>query len=448
MSAAPGAPISPASHVQAALADAAGARVRRRLLPFLFTLYIIAYLDRINVGFASLQMNRDLGLSDAVFGLGAGLFFIGYFIFEIPSNLILARVGARTWIARIMVTWGIAAIAMMFVRGAASFYIVRFLLGAAEAGFFPGVILYLGWWFREREQARAIALFMTATAVAGIIAGPISGALLMMHGALEIRGWQWLFAMEGLPAIILGVVVLFWLPNRPEDARWIPGDERDALSGILAAERQLRVRTSRHGLGEGLLDRRVWLMATIYFCFVMGLYGVNLWLPQIVKGLGAGGDLRIGMITAIPSLAAALCMVRVGRASDRSGERRRYLVRSLTAAAAGLFFSAITRNLLVELAAISLSFAGISSALGPFWAIPNEFLGGAAAAGAIALINSLGNLGGFAGPTLMGYMKQATGGFADGLALLALGLAAAASLSMLVPRSKAASPPDLSFPRV
>ena len=436
MSAAPGALLSPSSPVHAALADAALARVRRRLLPFLFALYIIAYMDRINVGFASLQMNRDLGLSDTVFGLGAGLFFIGYFIFEIPSNLILARVGARTWIARIMVTWGMAAIAMMFVRGAASFYTVRFLLGAAEAGFFPGVILYLGWWFPEREQARAIALFMTATAVAGIIVGPISGALLTMHGVLGISGWQWLFAMEGLPAIILGMVVIFWLPDRPEEARWIPDDERTALSEMLAAERQQRARTSRHGLGEGLFDRRVWLMATIYFCFVMGLYGVNLWLPQIVKGLSTGGDLEIGLITAIPSLAAALCMVRVGRASDRSGERRRYLVLSLIAAAAGLFFSAITHNPIVELAAISLSFAGISSALGPFWAIPNEFLGGAAAAGGIALINSLGNLGGFAGPTLMGYMKQSTGGFAAGLALLALSIAAAASLSMLVPRAK------------
>ena len=434
MSAAPGAPLSSTPPAQAALADAAVARVRRHLLPFLFTLYIIAYMDRINVGFASLQMNRELGLSDTVFGLGAGLFFVGYFIFEIPSNLILARVGARTWIARIMVTWGMAAIAMMFVRGAASFYTVRFLLGAAEAGFFPGVILYLGWWFPEREQARAIALFMTATAIAGIVVGPISGALLTMHGVLGISGWQWLFAMEGLPAILLGMVVIFWLPDRPEDARWIPDDERSALSEMLAAERQLRARTSRHGLGEGLFDLRVWLMATIYFCFVMGLYGVNLWLPQIVRGLSPGSDFVIGLITAIPSVAAALCMVRVGRASDRSGERRRYLVLSLAAAAAGLFLSAITHNPFVELAAISVSFAGISSALGPFWAIPNQFLGGAAAAGGIALINSLGNLGGFAGPTLMGYMKQSTGSFAAGLALLALSLAAAASLSMLVPR--------------
>jgi MFS transporter, ACS family, tartrate transporter len=419
---------------QAALADAALAKVRRHLLPFLFVLYIVNYMDRINVGFASLRMNHDLGLSDAVFGVGAGLFFIGYFIFEIPSNLILARVGARTWIARIMVTWGLAAIAMMFVRGARSFYTLRFLLGAAEAGFFPGVVLYLGWWFPERERARAIALFMTATAIAGVVVGPISGALLMLHGFLGIKGWQWLFAMQGFPAMVLGIMVAFWLPDRPDEARWLSASERGALAETLSRERALRDTGARRTLGEGLLDARVWLLATIYFGFVMGVYGVNLWLPQIVKGFGLGGDFAIGVITAIPSVAAAICMVQVGRASDRSGERRRYLGLALTVGSLGLLLSAMTRNPYVELAAISISFAGISSALGPFWAIPNVFLGGAAAAGGIALINSLGNLGGFVGPTLMGYMKQTTGGFAGGLALLAVGIAGAASLSMFVPR--------------
>ncbi len=417
------------------LEDAALRKVRRKLLPFLFVLYIIAYMDRINVGFASLRMNQDLGLSDAVFGLGAGLFFIGYFIFEIPSNLILARVGARTWIARIMVTWGIAAIAMMLVRGEASFYTMRFLLGAAEAGFFPGVILYLGWWFPERERARVIALFMAATAIAGIVVGPISGALLTMHGLLGIKGWQWLFAMEGLPAIALGIAVLVWLPDRPDDASWLSIDERRALSGVLTAERRLRAPAARHSLGAGLFDGRVWLLAAVYFGIVMGLYGVNLWLPQIVKALHPGSDFEIGLIAAIPSLAAALCMVQVGRASDRSGERRRYLVLALVSGAAGLLVSAVTRNAYLELAAIAFSFAGISSALGPFWAIPNAFLGGAAAAGGIALINSLGNLGGFAGPTLVGYLKQTTGTFAGGLAMLAVVLTVAATAAMLLPRS-------------
>ncbi len=427
-------PVSALWSAEAALADAALAKVRRHLLPFLFLLYIVNYMDRINVGFASLRMNHDLGLSDRVFGVGAGLFFIGYFIFEIPSNLILARVGARTWISRIMITWGLVAIAMMFVRGQRSFYALRFLLGAAEAGFFPGVVLYLGWWFPERERARAIALFMTATAIAGIVVGPISGALLMMHGFLGIKGWQWLFAMEGFPAIVLGLVVAFWLPDRPDEARWLSASEGGALTENLARERALRDTGAHHTLGEGLLDARVWLLAAIYFGFVMGVYGVNLWLPRIVGSFGLGSDLAIGVLTAIPSVAAAICMVQVGRVSDRSGERRRYLVLALTVGALGLLLSAITGNLYLELVAISISFAGISSALGPFWAIPNLFLGGAAAAGGIALINSLGNLGGFVGPTLMGYMKQTTGGFAGGLALLALGIAGAASLSMFVPR--------------
>ena len=435
MSAAAGSPARPAIAATDALVDAALAKVRRRLLPFLFALYIVAYMDRINVGFASLRMNQDLGLSDTVFGLGSGLFFIGYFIFEIPSNVILTRVGARAWIARIMITWGIAAIAMMFVRGEKSFYTIRFLLGAAEAGFFPGVILYLGWWFPDRERARAIALFMTATAIAGIVVGPISGALLAMHGALGIKGWQWLFAMEGLPATILGLAVIVWLPDRPEDAKWIPSDERSALCNALVAERELRASAVKHSLIAGLSDARVWLMSSIYFGFAVGFYGVNMWLPQIVKRMNPGGDFAIGMVAAIPSIAAVLCMVQVGRLSDRSGERRRYLVLSLLAAAAGLLVSAITHNSFVELAAISVCFAGISSALGPFWSIPNAFLGGAAAAGGIALINSTGNLGGFVGPTLMGYLKQSTGNFAAGLALLALVLATAASLSMFVPRT-------------
>ena len=428
-----------AGDIQADSALAAAlAKVRRNLLPFLFVLYIIAYMDRINVGFASLQMNRDAGLSDTVFGLGAGLFFVGYFIFEIPSNLILARVGARVWIARIMITWGMVAIAMMFVRGAASFYALRFLLGAAEAGFFPGVILYLSWWFPEREQARAIALFMTATAVAGIVVGPISGALLMMHGVLGVKGWQWLFAMEGVPAILLGIIVVFWLPDRPDEASWLSPDERRALSDTLAAENAARARRTQHSLGAGLSDWRVWLLAAIYFGMVMGFYGVSLWLPQIVKGMHPGSDFTIGVIAAIPSLAAALCMVQVGRLSDRTGERRLILALALFAGALGLLLSALTHNPIVELAAIALSSAGISSALGPFWAIPNVFRGGAAAAGGIALINSLGNLGGFAGPTLMGYMKQATGGFAGGLGALAFALAAAGALALLLPRSRPA----------
>jgi ACS family tartrate transporter-like MFS transporter len=422
------------------LLEMALSRVRRRLLPFLFILYVTAYTDRVNVGFASLTMNHDLGLSDQVFGIGAGLFFIGYFIFEIPSNLILARVGARAWIARIMITWGVAAIAMMFVRGEASFYAMRLLLGAAEAGFFPGVILYLGWWFPAREQARAIALFMTATAIAGVIVGPLSGGLLSMHGMMGIKGWQWLFLMEGIPAIALGAAVIRVLPDNPEQARWLRRDERRVLIAVLDSERQLRSAASRHTLAHGLRDARVWLLAAIYFGMVTGLYGVNLWLPQIIRHVAGAGDLAVGVIAAVPSLAAAVSMVWVGRMSDRSGERRHYLMISLAAGAAGLALSAIAENPILELAAITMSLAGISSALGPFWAIPHGFLGGAAAAGGIALINSLGNLGGFAGPTAMGYLRGAGGGFGAGLGALAAGLVAAAVLAMLTPARSEASP--------
>ncbi|HYB89631.1 MAG TPA: MFS transporter [Candidatus Binataceae bacterium] len=412
-----------------ALEASALATVRRNLLPFLFVLYIVAYLDRINVGFASLQMNRALGLSDAVFGFGAGLFFIGYFLFEIPSNLVLKRVGARRWIARIMVSWGLVAIAMMFVRGARSFYAMRFLLGIAEAGFFPGVIFYLTRWFPAREQARAIALFMTATAIAGVIAGPVSGALLTMHGTLGLAGWQWLFMMEGLPALGLGIIVALRLPDDPAQARWLSADERRALANLLSRENDASRRAKKLDLGEGLAHGRVWLLALIYFGLIAGNYGVILWLPQIVAGFRARSDFAIGMISTAPFIIGALAMVQVGRLSDRRGERRWHLAGSIFAGAAGLIAAAAARNPAFEFAAICLAAAGIFSALGPFWAIPPAFLEGTAAAGGIALINSLGNLGGFVGPYVVGIVRQATGGFAGGLAVLAFSLVCSAALA-------------------
>jgi MFS transporter, ACS family, tartrate transporter len=412
------------------LEQAALARVRRRLLPFLFVLYIVAYLDRINVGFASLQMNRALGLSDAAFGFGAGLFFVGYFLFEVPSNLILARVGARRWIARIMITWGIAAIAMMFVRGEQSFYAVRFLLGAAEAGFFPGVILYLTYWFPARERARAVALFMTATAIAGVVAGPVSGALLEIHGLLGLAGWQWLFIVEGIPAIVLGVAIALRLPDAPAEARWLGAEECAALERLLEAEREAAHGAQQRRLVAGLASRRVWMLSLIYFGMVVGLYGVSFWLPQIVKGLGHLSDFMVGVISALPFLAAALSMVAVGRSSDRTGERRRHLAISAFVGATGLVLSAATGNPIAELVALSIGAAGIFSAFGPFWAIPSSFLGGTAAAGGIALINSLGNLGGFVGPWLVGAVKEATQSFAGGLVVLAAALALAGILAL------------------
>jgi D-galactonate transporter len=408
---------------------AALVRIRRRLLPFTFLLYIVAYLDRINVGFAALQMNRDLGLGDAEFGLGAGVFFIGYFLFEIPSNLILERVGARAWIARIMISWGAVAMAMATVRGAASFYLLRFLLGLAEAGFFPGIIVYLTYWFPAPQRARAIALFMTASAMAGVIGGPVSGVLLAAGGMLGLAGWQWLFILEGLPSIILGVVVLFYLDDGHKDARWLTAEEKRWLAESLAREAEHPL---EHRLIRGLTDSRVWLLALLYFAIVTGLYGVSMWLPQIVSGLGTLDNLEVGFVSTVPFLAAAVAMVKVGQSSNRRRERRWHVALSAFAGAAGLMLSASAHNPLIAIGALALGAAGIWGTMGPFWSMPSEYLGGTAAAAAIALINSVGNLGGFAGPYLVGMVRQMSHSFGGGLAAMALMLALAGCLALAV----------------
>ena len=418
---------------EARLADAALSKARRRLIPFLFVLYLVAYLDRINVGFASLQMNRELGLTESVFGLGAGLFFVGYSIFEVPSNLILERVGARRWIARIMISWGIVAMAMIAVRGAASFFALRFVLGLAEAGFFPGVILYLTFWFPAREQARAVALFMTATALAGVVAGPVSGALLELHGLAGLSGWQWLFILEGLPAVVGGVLVLRILPDGPNSAVWLEVDERDALLKRLERERRRGTQKRSHSLVEAISNSTVWLLSLVYFAIVFGLYGVTFWLPQIIRSFGERSDLGIGMLSAIPFVGAALAMVLVGRASDLSGERRWHLAGCAAAGAAGLMLAAATRSPVLSLGALSIAAAGIWATFGPFWAMPPEFLSGTAAAGSIALINSIGNLGGFAGPYVVGVVKQATHSFAGGMIVMAASLVVGGVLALTLP---------------
>jgi ACS family tartrate transporter-like MFS transporter len=411
-------------------AEAALSKVRRRLLPFLFTLYIVAYLDRINVGFAALQMNREVGLSQASFGFGAGIFFLGYFIFEIPSNLILQRVGARRWIARIMVSWGLTASAMMFVRGASSFHALRFVLGVAEAGFFPGMIYYLTFWFPQRERARAIALFMTATALAGVIAGPISGVLLTLHGLGGLSGWQWMFLLEGIPAMVMGVAVWRYLPDHPGDAPWLTPVERDALIATIAAD--TGPRSLAHGdLRRAMLSGRVWLLTLFYFLFAFGLYGISFWLPQILKGFGTMSVLAVGFASAIPFAVAGVAMVLVGRSSDRMNERRTHLALCALAGAVGFFAAAYARSPILELACITLAAAATSSCVGPFWAIPAGILTEAAAAGGIALINSVGNLGGFAGPYVAGFIVQRTHNFAAALVTmgLALGIAAVVALA-------------------
>src|SRR5579863_897433 len=355
---------------------AAYAKVRWKLIPFLFALYVVSYLDRINVGFASLQMNRELGLSEAAFGFGAGIFFIGYFIFEIPSNLVLQRIGARVWISRIMISWGIAAMAMMFTRGVKSFCLLRFILGAAEAGFFPGIIFYLTNWFPARERARAIAAFMTATQVAGIIAGPLSGVLLGMDGEWRLSGWQWLFLAEGLPALVLGFAVIAYLPDGPNDAKWLSPDERRSLLARLAIEREMIGDGAGRTLAVALTSARVWLLSLLYFMIVFGHYGIALWLPQILKAFGGLSDLRVGMLSSIPFITAAIAMVIVGRRSDSRNERRWHLALSAFVGAGALALSAAAHQPLFGLLAISVAAAGVSSTAGPFWTLPPAFLQG------------------------------------------------------------------------
>jgi MFS transporter, ACS family, tartrate transporter len=415
---------------QAQLADAALSKARRKLLPLLFVLYVVAYLDRINVGFASLQMNRELGLSESAFGLGAGLFFLGYSLCEVPSNLILERVGARLWIARIMISWGIAAVAMSAVRGTASFFALRLILGMAEAGFFPGVILYLTYWFPSREQARSVALFMTATALAGIVAGPVSGAILGMHGIARLSGWQWLFVLEGLPALILGIVVLRYLPDSPQTAAWLSGDEREALGSRLEQHRRVSTLDHRRDFAEAISNSTVWILSLVYFGIIFGLYGVTFWLPQIIKGFGNHSDFGIGMLSALPFVGAAFAMVLIGRSSDLSGERRWHFTISAIVGAGGLILASITQSPFLSLVSISIAAAGIWGTFGPFWAQVSGRFTGTAAAGSIALINSIGNLGGFAGPYIVGTVKQSTHTFAGGMLVMATSVLAASLLAL------------------
>jgi D-galactonate transporter len=406
------------------------ARVGRRLLPFLFLCYVVAYLDRVNVGFAKLQMQADLHLSDTVYGLGAGIFFLGYFLFEVPANLMMLRVGARRWIARIMASWGLVSAAMLFADSAASFYLMRFLLGVAEAGFFPGVILYLTYWYPAQRRARIVAIFMSGVAVAGVAGGPLSGWIMSHfdgHGGLA--GWQWLFLLEGLPAVLLGVLTLALLDDGIDDANWLDDEEKALLKHELAGDGAPRAPWGlRHVFGSS----RVWILALIYFLLVMGLYGVGFWLPQLIRNTGVQDVLDIGLLTAIPYGIAALTMIAAARHSDRSGERRWHVALAAFAGAAGLLASTqYANNPLLALAALSVATAGILSAFPVFWSIPTAMLGGSAAAAGIAMINSLGNLAGFVSPYLVGAIKDATHSTANGITLLAVSLAAGGALVLL-----------------
>lgn len=420
---------------------AALAKVARRLLPFLFLLYIVCFLDRVNVGFAALQMNRDLGFSAAVYGFGAGVFFLGYVLFEVPSNLILARVGARAWIARIMVTWGLVACAMMLVRGPVSFYGLRFVLGMAEAGFFPGMIYYLSGWFPAEARARAVARFMVAIPLSGVIGGPLSGALLGLNGHLGLAGWQWLFLLEGLPAVVLGFVVLVWLPEGPGRATWLSPAEREWLVACLGRERDECGR--RHGLSvlQALSSGTVWQLGLLLLlCNAFGVYVLGLWLPQIVRAVAGLSDFGVGVVTAVPNLVAAASMVIVGAWSDRSGERLLYVAATAGVAAIGFMASAFLHSPVPVVAALSLAAAGLLSSHGPFWPLPSVFLSGSAAAGGIALICSIANLAGFVGPYVVGVLKGSSGSFRSGLVLLGLASLAGAALALRLRRAPRLAP--------
>jgi len=395
------------------------ATVTRRLIPFLFLLFVVNFLDRVNVGFAALQMNADLGLTPDVFGLGVGIFFVGYLIFEIPSNLVLQRIGARIWIARIMVTWGVLSMAMALATGTKSFYVLRFLLGVAEAGFVPGILLYLGQWFPERARAAAVSKFMSASAISIVVGGPVSGLVMQLGGAMGLAGWQWLFILEGAPAVILGLVCLRYLDNRPADATWLSAGQRTWLCATLEREASSR---GGHGLsvaGAALRDAKVWLLGGIYFCIGVGFYGVSLWLPQIVRQLSGWSPLTIGLATAVPFVAAAAAMVLNGRHSDRTGERTGHIIGSCLLGAVGFAVGAFAGNLAVALMGVSLGAVGIWGCIGVFWSLPMAVLGGAGAAAGIALINSVGNIGGFAGPYLIGFLRTRTPDFSASLLLIA-----------------------------
>jgi ACS family tartrate transporter-like MFS transporter len=415
--------------------DTVLSKVRRRLIPFLFLLYIVAYLDRINVGFAALQMNEALGFSATTYGLGAGMFFLSYVLFEIPSNVILARIGARLWIARIMITWGIVSSSMMFVRSAAGFYVLRFLLGAAEAGFFPGLIFYLTQWFPARERARTIALFMTATLTAGVIGGPISGALLSLHGAAGLAGWQWLFLLEGAPAIALGFVVLRVLTDRPEHACWLADTERAALVASLEADARPRNEPHHASPWRALGNRRTWRLAVAHFTIPVMLYGLGFWLPQMIKTASKGSDFTVGVLSAIPYALGAIAMVLAGRHSDRTGERRWHFAIAATVGGAALAISTAGTGIVFSIVTLSIAMIGLASMFGPFWALATSSraaLSNAAAAASIALVNSVGNTGGFVGPYLLGAINDRTHSFAFGLYAIAAMMAAGAALVLTV----------------
>lgn len=407
-------------------ADVILRRAAWRLIPVMMLMYVVSYLDRTNISFARLTMGADIpGFTPEVYGFGAGIFFWGYFLFEVPSNLVLDKVGARVWMCRIMVTWGLLSMATAFVTGPTSFYVVRFLLGAAEAGLYPGMILYMTYWFPQATRGRFIALFLAAVPLASVIGAPLSGFLLDVRG-LGLSGWQWLLILEGMPSVLLGIAVLWLLPDRPNTAQWLTQEEKEIVAARLAAEPNGEI----HGFWELLRDKRIWILIIPDFSIVIGLYGLGLWMPQIISSMGFT-HLQTGFLVALPYLLAMGAMVLVGASSDRRGERVFHVAASALTAALGLVGAALFTAPVLVVASFCLASMGIYSALAVFWTLPTAILRGMAAAGGLALLNSFANLGGFFGPDLMGRLYAATGNYTLGLLLLA-GMETLAAISVVI----------------
>ncbi|MHC2332915.1 MFS transporter [Bradyrhizobium sp. USDA 4454] len=413
------------------------AKISYRLIPILVIAYFFCVLDRVNVSFAALTMNADLSFSPLVYAWGAGIFFFGYFILEIPSNLALHRFGARRWIARIMILWGIISAGMAFVTGPTSFYVTRFLLGLAEAGFFPGIILYLTYWFPAEYRARVMSSFILGAPLSAAIGGPLCGLLLELNGFLGLKGWQWLFITEGIPSVAIGIVSLLYLDDRPADAGWLSPQQKAWLEGRLANERASVETTHKYSLGQALRSPRVIALGLVYFGLLAGLYGVQFWLPQIVKGFGLS-NLQTGFVTALPFAFGGLAMIFWGARSDRKRERIWHIVLALLVSAGGLAVSAYGGSLVVTMFALIVASMAGFAAFGLFWTLPSALLTGAAAAGGLALINSIGSLAGFGGPYLIGWIKEGTGSAVAGLLFLSvLPLLAAAIVTVLKHDGKA-----------
>lgn len=393
-------------------------KLNLRLLPFLMLCFFIAILDRVNIGIASLTMNQDLGFGPEIFGFGAGIFFFGYFLFEIPSNLILEKVGARKWIARIMISWGIVSIAMMFVNNVTTFYILRVLLGVAEAGFYPGIIFYLTTFYPAAHRTRALGFFQMASPIAVAIGSPISGMLLGMDGILEMKGWQWLFLIEGIPAIVLGFLCFKFLVDSPRKANWLTKEEQEWLTAKIESENKQKD-LGHLKFGQLFSKPQFIMQVVVYFCIVIGLYGVSFWLPQIIKSTSASSNLVVSFLSAVPSIFAAAAIFFVAKSSQKTGENKLHAAIPLIIGGIGLLISAFTANPVISLLALAIASAGIQASIPPFWGFPSKLFVGAAAAGAIATINSFGNLGGFVGPYVVGYLRESTGLMQAGLVFLA-----------------------------